>query len=486
MEAALYAAIPVVAHVGTCAGIGVRVIMRKPAVGVALAWLFLVFSVPFLGALFYLLIGERRVGQRRAEKIARLHTDYAVLADRIVDDAIVNVDWTHHPPAARGMDRLGAELVGVPTVAGSTGELLTDSEEILLRLAEDIDEAETSVFMEFYIWSEGGLADKVLESLARAAERGVSCRLLVDAIGGRPWWRGKQPERLRRAGVRVLPAFPTGVVQAFFSRNDLRLHRKIVVLDGEIGWTGSMNLVDPRYFKQDANVGEWVDAMVRLEGAVVAPLAMTIIGDWLIESEETVEDVLRSDPLGKIEPKGAGDVQVIPSGPVETCDALLQMLLALVNAAQRELVLTTPYFVPDESLLRAIRGAAGRGVETHLVLPERIDSLLTRYACRSYLEELMSVGVNVHLFTEGLLHTKSVTVDEHISMFGTVNLDMRSLWLNYEVSLFVYSEPFGKHLRGLQQTYIEQSRKLSLAEWRKRPYGERVAENTLRLFSPVL
>jgi cardiolipin synthase len=486
MEAAAYSWIIAALHVVIVGVIGFRVIMRKPAVGAALAWLLMVVSIPFLGAVFYLLVGERRVGQKRAKRIANLHTDYSVLSDRMVDDSITNVDWKSHVPEARGMDRLGRRLVGVPTVVGSSGRLSTSSEEILQEIAADIDAAKSSVLMEFYIWEEGGDADKVVDALVRAAERGVSCRVLVDAVGARPWWKGKQPQRLRAAGVRLLSAFPAGIWTAVFARNDLRLHRKIVVVDGEIAWTGSMNLVDPRYFKQDANVGQWVDAMLRVEGSAVAPLAMTAIGDWLVESGETVEQVLECINLQRVHPKGDFDVQVIPSGPVETSDGLLQMLLTLINSAHHELVMTTPYFVPDDSLLRAIRGAAARGVEVHMITPKRVDSLLTRYASRSYLEELMEAGVQVHLFHDGLLHTKSITADGTISMFGTVNLDMRSIWLNYEVSLFVYGKAFGKHLRSLQQKYMDDSEVVDAEEWANRPTREKLLENTLRLVSPVL
>ena len=147
-------------------------------------------------------------------------------------------------------------------------------------------------------------ADEVLEALVRASQRGVSCRVLVDALGARPWWKGPQPERLREAGVQVRPALPVGLFQTLVSRNDLRLHRKIVVVDGEVAWTGSMNLVDPRYFKQDANVGQWVDAMVRVEGTVVVPLAMTMIGDWMLETAESIETIIESAGLGLVEPKG--------------------------------------------------------------------------------------------------------------------------------------------------------------------------------------
>jgi cardiolipin synthase len=162
------------------------------------------------------------------------------------------------------------------------------------------------------------------------------------------------------------------------------------------------------------------------------------------------------------------------------------MVLSLINAAREELVMTTPYLVPDESLLRAIRGAAGRGVQVSLIVPEKVDSFLTRFASRSYFEDLLNVGVHVYLFRGGLLHTKSIMVDGAMSMFGTVNLDMRSLWINYEVSLFVYDREFAAELRSLQQSYIDDADRLESATWQSRSVRNRFLENTLRLVSPLL
>jgi cardiolipin synthase len=170
-----------------------------------------------------------------------------------------------------------------------------------------------------------------------------------------------------------------------------------------------------------------------------------------------MQDLIHSAGLHLTHPQGTADVQVIPSGPGETGDGLLQMLLALINAAQKELVLTTPYLVPDDALVLALRGAAGRGVNVIVIVPEKVDSLLTRFASRSYFDELLDLGVEIQMYRGGLLHTKSISVDGALAMFGTVNLDMRSLWLNYEVALFVYEPDFAKALRTLQQTYIEHS-----------------------------
>ncbi len=473
-------------HAAVILAVAVRVVMRRPARGIALSWLLLVAALPFIGAFVYLLIGERRIGRKRWHGIDELRGDFREIARAAIPADFTAVDWASLPPAAQAMDRLGRALVGGATVRGNRFQLFSDTQEILAAIARDVDAAKTSVLMEFYIWNEGGAADAVLEAVIRAAGRGVQCRLLVDALGARPWWKGSQPQRLREAGVELRAALPVGLLRTVVGRTDLRLHRKIVVIDGAAAWTGSMNLVDPRYFKQDSGVGEWVDAMVRFEGTVVNPLAATLIGDWILESGEPMQKIIDSAGLGGAGPVGSANVQVVPSGPGETEDGLLQMLLGLINAAQRELVLTTPYLVPDDSMIVALRGAAGRGVQVTLILPAKVDSVLTRYASRSYYDDLLGAGVEIQLYRGGLLHTKSITVDRAMSMFGTVNLDMRSLWLNYEVALFVYQPEFAAALRELQQTYLGRSVRLEPAAWQARPFRERLLENTLRLFSPLL
>ncbi len=466
----------------------IRVIMRRPATGVALSWLFLIAALPGLGAIAYLLIGEKRIGKERIRRLALLKESFIELSKVLEDRGLTNVDWGRHPEEAQGMDRMGRLLVGLPTVCGAEGHLYGNTEEILTHIAADVKGASRSVLMEFYIWNEGGLADDVLNAVVSAAGRGVTCRLLIDALGASPWWKGEQPQRLRDAGVSVRKALPTGAVRLLFGRNDVRLHRKIVIIDDGIAWTGSMNLVDPHFFKQDAHVGEWVDAMVRMEGSAVAPLALTMIGDWNLETGESVIDVAKDAGFHQVDRagEGDGDVQIVPSGPGQTGDGLLQMLLSAVNSAREELILTTPYFVPDDSLLRAIRGAGARGVKVSMVVPEKVDSLLTRYASRSFYDELMECGVKIYLYKKGLLHTKSICADRRISMFGTVNLDMRSIWINYEVASFIYGREFGEELHTLQQSYIDDSELLDTGKWGRRSNFQKFLEDFFRLSSPLL
>lgn len=249
--------------------LSVRVIMKRPSTGVALAWLLVINAIPIVGEVVYLLVGERRISWSRREGIKQLRSDYSAVIDQAVDEGLVTIDWEKHCELAKSMNRLGCQMVGSPTVSGSDYELFGQTEEILRGITRDIDQADRSVLMEFYIWGSGGLADEVLAAVIRAQKRGVHCCLLIDALGARPWWKGRQPAELRAAGVELRPALPVGLFRTLVGRTDLRLHRKIVVIDSEVAWTGSMNLVDPKFFKQDSGVGEWVDAMVRLQGSVV-------------------------------------------------------------------------------------------------------------------------------------------------------------------------------------------------------------------------
>ena len=242
--------------------------------------------------------------------------------------------------------------------------------------------------------------------------------------------RGESPlpvepdgKTIREGGVELISALQVGIIRALFVRFDLRLHRKVVVIDGMIGYTGSFNLVDPRYFKKSAGVGEWIDAMVRVQGPVVEALAVSFISDWVVESHESVtalaEETIKLDLMNV----GNAPVQVLPSGPTSIAQAIEQVVIQALYAARQDLVISTPYFVPDETLVAALVTAAHRGINITLILPEKVDSKLTGLAGQAFIGDLLEAGIHVALFRGGLLHTKSITVDNDLSLFGSLNLD---------------------------------------------------------------
>ena len=276
--------------------------------------------------------------------------------------------------------RAGRSLSCAP---GNHLELIGDAHESLRRFIIDIDASRRSCHLEFYIWHNGGLADEVGEALLRAAERGVSCRVLLDAVGSHDFFNSKMHHRLKHAGVQVQEALPAGLIRMLFVRFDLRLHRKIVVIDGQVGYTGSLNLVDPDYFKISAGVGKWVDSVVRVQGPAVEAMAVAFLEDWELETGEDLQNLRAAADIRSLPVAGNSAVQLLATGPMIRQHAIRDVLLTTIYSARHEIVMTSPYFVPDELVLAALISAAHRGVDVRLIIPERVDSLLVRLASRA-------------------------------------------------------------------------------------------------------
>lgn len=457
-----------------------RVVSRRLYPGTSLAWLLLVVTVPYVGLALYVLIGERPLGRRRVRRMLQMREPLARWLAEL--PSICRVDVGAMPVGQGLLARLANASTGFPPMGGAEVALIEGAPAILSAIARDIDAARQSCDMTFYIWNEGGQADQVALALERAAQRGVRCRVLLDSVGSKEFLSGQWCRRLREAGVHLEAALPVGLVRAAFVRMDLRLHRKLVIIDGRLGYTGSMNLVDPAFFKQQAGFGMWVDAMLRIEGAPVATLELVFAGDWLAETGEAPEAMIE---IGECRPGGAV-LQTVPSGPDLSGDNIRRLVLTAIYEARRELIVTTPYFVPDEAVLVALESAAMRGVEVTLIVPARVDSRLVRYASRSFFESLMEAGVRIREFDGGLLHTKSLTVDGELTLFGTFNLDIRSLRLNFELTMIAYDAELSQAVRALQKRYESASKSLELSAWRERSKLRRLAENTARLASPLL
>ncbi len=464
--------------------LALRVIMQRRPPGVSAAWLLSLVLLPYLGAVLYLLIGERALGRRRAARALAIRGAVAEWSSRVVgqaDDVIETV-----PPQWAPIHDLAAGATGSAALAGNRLSLLDDAEAILRAVIADVDSALSVCLLEFYIWNPGGTADAVAEALIRAAGRGVQCRVLLDDVGSADFFRSEWPGRMRAAGIELRNALPAGLVRALFRRVDLRLHRKLVIVDRRVAYTGSLNLVDPRCFKQNAGVGQWVDAMVRIEGPVVDALAGLFAWDWAMETAEPFHVPGSPRRMVRPLPDEPAVVQTVPSGPSFEAPAIVQLLLSAVYGARRELTLTTPYFVPDETLVGALRAAAQRGVRVRLIVPAKVDSFLARQASRAFYGDLLDVGVEILQFHGGLLHTKSVVVDRELALFGTLNLDIRSFMLNFEVTLIVYGQSFARMLAALQVRYAAQSVPIDLRDWRRRPVLQRFFENVIHLVSPLL
>lgn len=460
----------------------IRVVMRRLPVGSALAWIVVTLFVPLIGPLAYLVVGENRLGARRARAARELEPTVASWVGRIAGGD--GLDWSGAHPDARELARFATNTLGMPPVAGTALELVSDTHEALRRLIADIDAARTTVDLEYYIWWPGGLADDVAEAVMRASGRGVRCRVLVDAVGSAAFLRSDWPRRMRTSGVEVAACMPVGVLRALFVRLDLRNHRKIAVVDGEVAHTGSRNLADHTLFRQETPVGAWVDASVVVRGPAVHALAAVFELDWALETGDGVHEPPEVDVAEGVD--GGMPVQVLPSGPGDAPDAIQQVVLTAIYGARSELVVSTPYFVPDEATLRALGAAAYGGIRVVLIVPARNDHPLVALACRAAYQDLLEAGVEIWEFQRGLLHSKTVVVDRTLALVGSLNMDMRSFWLNFEITLAVYGPSFSRDLRELQEGYLADSHRIDPEAWRRQPRVVRFMQNTARLASPLL
>ena len=466
------------------ASVTLRILMKRRAVPSAMAWLLIIYILPLVGIIAYLSFGELHLGKRRAERAKAMWPSTAHwLADL---KSCKSIFATGNSEVAAPLFHLCERRQGIAGVKGNQLQLLTTSDDTLKALIRDIELARSNIEMVFSIWQPGGLADQVAESLMAAARRGVHCRLLLDSAGSVTFFRSPYPAMMRNAGVEVVEALKVNLMRVFLRRMDLRQHRKVVLIDNFIAYTGSMNLVDPRFFKQDAGVGQWIDVMARMEGPVATTMGIIFSCDWEVETGKRIlppEPEYHSLPF---EEESGHTIQVIASGPGFPDELIHQALLTSVYSAREQLIMTTPYFVPSDDLLHAICTAAQRGVDVSIIVPKKNDSMMVGWASRSFFTELLEAGVKIYQFEGGLLHTKSVLVDGQLSLVGTVNLDMRSLWLNFEITLVIDDDGFGADLACVQDDYIARSTLLDHADWLKRPLWQRVVERLFYFFSPLL
>lgn len=475
-------------------GLSLRVIMRKRPYGVSLAWLIVVLLVPFLGGFFYLLFGENRLPEKRMARTRASFTMYISWLQTLGPGP--SLTWEEEHPAYKSLHRQAKTMVGLPAMAGNTLQLISTPEEIIGSIIQAINKAQSTCHLQFYIWEAGGRVNDVIAALDAAAKRGVICRILLDSIGSRDFLKSATVKEMIGRGIKIQESLPAGLISAFFSRIDIRNHRKIVVIDGTVAYTGSQNMVDPDCFKKSAGVGNWIDTMVKIEGPVVETLAGTFLNDWYLETnigyfggealKTNMSTIRRLSDLQACPPAGHSDVQLVPSGPGSVPEAIHSLLLTTIYSAQSELIMTTPYFIPDEPLLLALKSAAQRGVDVKIIVPEKNDSKLVHYASRARYEELADSGVKIFLFSGGLLHSKTISVDRSFSLFGSVNLDMRSFWLNFEATMIIYCTDFTERLLQIQKSYLTSSTELNIEEFRSRSLFEKFKENVVLLIAPIL
>lgn len=461
------------------------VVMRRRPVNASLAWLVVLIFLPIVGVIAYIMVGESRLGTRRIKRYEALTKGIEIEAARVWQHRHLEGDraGTGYAPIAR----FGTNSTGFPPLKGNRLSCLNSSSDFIDCVCQDIAAAKDHVHLLTYIWQPTGAGVRVAEALEAAARRGVECRVLVDGAGSRGFFRSELPRRMEGAGVRVREALPVNPFRALFQRIDLRNHRKILIVDGRRAYAGSQNITDETFRSaRFRKTGPWIDATLRIDGPAVHALQAIFLRDWMLDSEEVVKPLDRYIPVLEVNAEHPCLVQVIPSGPGSVPESIHQALLTTIYHTREELVMTTPYFVPDDATRTALAAAATRGVDVTIVMPKVSDSPLVAAASRSHYIDLLEAGVKILHYRGGLLHAKTVTVDRDIALIGSANFDARSFWLNFEVTVFIYDDDFASAMRFMQKDYIAQSDQVHLAEWKQRSRWEVFRDNAAQLLGPLL
>ncbi|MEV1131680.1 cardiolipin synthase [Agromyces sp. NPDC049794] len=454
---------------------------RRPTAG--MAWLLAIFFIPIIGVLIFLLIGNPKLPKRRREKQAEVD-EYIRESTHGIERVSDSTTW---PTWFDGIVRLNRNLGAMPLIGSNSASLIGDYEGSIAAMTDAIRGAERYVHVEFYIFAFDRTTAAFFDALGEAVARGVEVRVLFDHIASaRVAGYRKTIKRLNAMDVRWQLMLPVQPWRGKYQRPDLRNHRKLLVVDGEVGFMGSQNIIDRSYNKR-GNIRrglKWKELVVRVEGPIVSGLEAIFATDWYLETGEApMREIV---PLGQESEAQDLDCQVVPSGPGYTSENNLKLFLALMYAARERIILTSPYFVPDEAMLRAITGATQRGVHVELFVSEIGDQALVYHAQRSYYEALLRGGVKIWLYQAPyILHSKHFTIDEDVAVIGSSNMDIRSFELNMEVSLLVRGASFVREMRAIEDGYRRDSRELTLEEWERQPLRSTVLDNLARLTSAL-
>ena len=470
--------------------ISLRVLARHDLSSPArLAWLVILFILPYIGVVVYWMFGEIHLGRNfereHRQIIDRLHSHNPEVLGS--DIALANAI----KPAYQAAFAYSANVTGFHTTLGNRAELMADAADTQARMIADFDAATDHIHVLYYIWLIDGMGIDTAQALMRAARRGVTCRAMVDGMGSRKMVGSKIWQDMIEAGVQVSVALPISnlLKVILFSRLDLRNHRKITVIDGKIGYCGSRNCADPE-FRVKPKYAPWVDIMLRVEGPVVAQNQMLFASDWLTQNPETPVESFKyyTDTDQQADGFAAQGfaAQVFADGPTQRHGATPQFLGALISQAQQTLIISTPYFVPDYSLVSILCATAYRGVEVTMIFPKKNDSFVVAATSHSYYWQLLEAGVRIYEYKPGLLHAKTLTVDGEISLIGSTNLDLRSFDLNYENNVVMSDKALTADIIERQYQYIADSDEVLREHVENWSVPYKIWNNIVATMGPVL
>jgi cardiolipin synthase len=463
--------------------VAIIVVPRNRRPTSATAWLLAVFFIPYVGWLFFLLIGSYKLPKQRRLRQQQIN-EFILESTDGIERVRRDRPW---PPWLASVVRLNRNVGAMPLVGGNAASLIGDYQASLDAMTDAIGSARRYVHVEFYILSWDHTTGPFFDALEAAVKRGVSVRVMLDHIASlRTKGYKRTIKRLTTMGAKWQLMLPVQPLKGRYQRPDLRNHRKLLVIDGHVGFMGSQNVIDRTYNKR-GNIRrglKWKELVARLEGPIVSGLNAIFITDWYSETGEVIDR--ERDPIHEVRTKEEIDCQLVPSGPGFENENNLKLFLALLYNATDRIIITSPYFVPDEAMLMALTTAVQRGIHVELFVSEIGDQALVYHAQRSYYEQLLRAGVTIWMYKAPyILHAKHFTIDDEVAVIGSSNMDMRSFMLNSEISLMVRGRSFVSELREVEQGYRDVSTRLTLDDWLRQPLHSTVLDNLARLTSAL-
>ena len=454
----------------------VHVLMDNRQPDRTIAWALIIFFVPFAGIIFYLFFGvntrkERLISKRSMDKL----TKSSMLS--FVEQRNLKVDKRHR----QLVDLYVNQDLSLPFKDNKT-DIFTSGEAFFQSLINDISHAQHHIHIDMYIWEDDTIGNKVADVLIAKAKEGVAVRVVYDDVG---CWRVPKRffSRMSREGISVQPFMPVRF-PTLTRRVNYRNHRKVIVIDGQVGYIGGMNIAD-RYVHGIGDQ-EWRDTMLRIVGGAVYGLQRTFLIDWYFVSRTLITDSDYYPPV-KLQQPNDCVAQVVTSSPAADFPNIMQGYVRIIMEAKNYVYIQTPYFMPNEPVLFALKTAALGGVDVRIMVPERCDAFFVEWASRSYLREVAEAGVKVYLYRAGFLHSKTLICDDSIVACGSTNVDFRSFENNFEANIFIYNEV--EALRHKNIFLDDQRHSISLRRIKKRmrpPFFVHFWESVVRLFSPLM
>ncbi|MFB5191866.1 cardiolipin synthase [Alicyclobacillus fastidiosus] len=461
----------------------VIIFLERQNAAVTWAWLMVLLFIPILGFFMYLLLGPHfgRIRMYRVQRRNRLAIEglREYQKKRLEEGEIVYTD----PDARNYQGLIYMNLVssyGFFTQDNEV-EIFTEGHQKFESLLRAIEAAEDHIHLEYYILRDDRLGQRLLNALVAKARSGVTVRLLYDAVGS-AWTKPSFFQPLLRAGGYVATFFPSKIPYMNFRMNH-RNHRKLAIIDGVYGYIGGFNIGD-EYLGLDERFGEWRDTHLRVVGSCVLEMQAMFYLDWNFASKAKMPVSSRYFQIG--DHHGDVGMQIVSSGPNSDAEQIRNAYIKMIHAGKDRIYIQTPYFVPDESLLTALKTAALSGVDVRIMLPSKPDHRVVYWASRFYLGELLTVGVKCYLYEKGFLHAKTVAVDGKIASVGTANIDIRSFKLNFEVNAMIYNTTTASRLMNIFEEDLQHCKELTMEEYRARPRLSKIAESCARLLSPIL